>query len=88
MKVQDFLFQSDASGPIALLADIMEPEWLAATMSHEMEVWLVSFPCQSWSTMGFASGSNSDPGRVLLRILQCARVVQPLYILFENVQGF
>ena len=88
MNLQDFLRDPETVGPAALLADLMENGWLSVTMHNDMDVWLVSFPCQSWSSMGHGSGICSDSGRVLLRILQAARVVQPLYILFENVAGF
>ena len=88
VQLQDFLRDPEVAGPVAVLADLMEQGWLSVTMHNDMEVWMVSFPCQSWSTMGHGSGTCSDSGRVLLRILQAARVVQPLYILFENVAGF
>ena len=88
MHLQEFLRDPETEGPLALLADLMEQGWLSVTMHNDMDVWLVSFPCQSWSTMGHGSGTCSDSGRVLLRILQAARVAQPLYILFENVAGF
>ena len=88
MRVSSFVQEPDSDGPIALLADVMDSEWLSVTLHNDAEVWMVSFPCQSWSSMGHGSGSNSDNGRVLLRVIQCARIVQPLYLLMENVAGF
>ena len=88
MKMSAFLQEMNCDGPLALLADIMESEWLSVTLHNDAETWMVSFPCQSWSSMGHGSGSNSDSGRVLLRVVQCGRLLQPLYILMENVAGF
>ena len=88
VKADHFLQDVRIQGPLALLADVMADDWLALTLHNDGEAWLVSFPCQSWSLMGHGSGTSSDSGRVLLRVVQCARAVQPLYILLENVPGF
>ena len=88
VQTADLLQDAQIQGPLALLADVMEDDWLSVTLHNDGEAWLVSFPCQSWSLMGHGSGTNSDSGRVLLRVVQCARAVQPLYILLENVPGF
>ena len=88
VPIVDLLQDPQLRGPLALQADIMDDDWLSATLHNDGEAWLVSFPCQSWSLMGHGSGTNSDTGRVLLRVVQCARAVQPLYMLLENVPGF
>ena len=75
-------------GHLLLQHDLRDLRWLQVTNVKECDVWMISHPCQPWTSMAYGKGSASADGQVLLSILQSIRMCQPTYLLFENVPGF
>ena len=74
---------------LLLLHDLRVFRWLHITNCRDSDVWMISHPCQPWSAMGFGGGGSATvDGQILLTILQCIRMCQPAYVMFENVPGF
>ena len=77
-----------AQSELLLCCGVEDFRWLNAFNHKEVECLSVSSPCQSWSLMGSGSGTASPNGEALVTTVQICRLVQPVLILFEQVQGF
>ena len=73
---------------LIVCADFEDLGWLNALNFRNVNTFTVSAPCQSWSGMGTKSGTGADTGKVLVRAVQIARLVQPALVLVEQVAGF
>ena len=73
---------------LLLKHDLRDLRWLHVTNVKDSDVWMISHPCQPWTSMAFGGGSSTADGQILLTILQSIRMCQPAYVMFENVPGF
>ncbi|CAE7685124.1 petJ, partial [Symbiodinium sp. CCMP2456] len=73
---------------LIICSDFENLAWTNAFNFRNVNTFSVSAPCQSWSGMGTKSGSASENGRVLIRTVQAARLLQPALVMVEQVAGF
>ena len=82
------LNEASSKHDLVICSDIADLRWLHSLNHKEINVFTVSAPCQSWSSMGSGSGTNSPNGQALIAAVQTIRLVQPLLVLVEQVSGF
>ena len=73
---------------LVICHDVIDLRWLNALNYKDINVLTASAPCQSWSGMGSQSGTGSPNGQVLVATTQLARLLQPPFLLIEQVSGF
>ena len=73
---------------LIVCTDFENLAWTNVLNYREVNTFAVSAPCQSWSGMGTKSGTGAEAGRVLVRTVQMARLLQPALVLVEQVAGF
>jgi DNA (cytosine-5)-methyltransferase 1 len=56
-------------------------------INEQLDLMVAGTPCQSFSVAGLRQGMADPRGNLALRFIQLAAVVQPRWILWENVPG-
>lgn len=82
----DFLLKHP--GPCHFHASIQDSCWRQPVAMTKPDPWLLSPPCQPWSTSGKQQGFGDQNGKSLIHALGLARIHRPRVLLLENVQGF
>jgi site-specific DNA-cytosine methylase len=88
MITDDQLGNMTEANKVAIHADLTGLKWADVFRLHDAQIWTVSAPWQSWSSMGHQRGSMSKDGQVLVSIMKHAKLLQPALIVFEQVAGF
>ena len=71
-----------------VVGDIDQRWWVPALAKPSIEAWMVSPPCQPFSTASSGPGVFAQDGKALLHVLALAEVLKRKCICIEQVQGF
>ena len=88
LKDMGSLENVDTSQCLILCHDLRDFDWLEVFNVTDVNVFSLSTPCQSWSSLSSGSGSDSANGQVLVAATQAVRLLQPALVLVEQVYGF
>lgn len=79
---------SSVGTKLVVCCDIAQSQWQSAVHRGENLLWTGSFPCQPYSCANTNRlGMESPSGRAILFLLKSAKIMQPLAIFLENVEG-
>eukprot|EP00438_Fugacium_kawagutii_P010607 Skav227431 [mRNA] locus=scaffold203:84582:88816:+ [translate_table: standard] len=81
----DFLL--DCKRDVMIVDDVRNHTWRQPLAILGPHLWLISAPCQSWSSTGKTRGFLDDNGLTLLEALGVAKIHRPKHILLENVKN-
>ena len=88
LKDMGGIADADPSQCLILCHDLCDFDWLEVFNYKDINCFSLSTPCQSWSSLGSGSGSDSANGQVLVAAVQAVRLTQPVMVLMEQVFGF
>ncbi|WP_414039309.1 DNA cytosine methyltransferase [Acidithiobacillus sp. M4-SHS-6] len=75
-------------GDVVVLRDqLMAGEDVARLLSHPPDIIVGGSPCQAWSVAGNRHGLADPRGQLTLVYAEIIHVIQPKFILWENVPG-